>query len=127
MGTFPSKPRQMITLLVNDLSVATSNRQILVTYYGRPHQHLILMTSSFLRLSHFPTLFCDSIHPIFLLTSVHSCSIFFCAHHFICYFPGSNRGLTTCMWITSVHSSLLVFRLTYTFQLLTGHPHLDVP
>lgn len=48
-GTVPNKPRQIITLLVNDLSVATPNGQIFGTYTDDLYQYLILMALSFLK------------------------------------------------------------------------------
>lgn len=41
----------MVTLLVNDLFVPTSNRQISVLFVSELYPYLLLMTSSFLKLS----------------------------------------------------------------------------
>ena len=40
----------------------------------------------------------------------------------MCYFPGSNHDLTTYMWVTSIHCSLLMLRYTYISSSLLNTP-----
>lgn len=100
----------MIPLVVHDFSVATTSGQISAPIY-------VWVTPLGFDVDDFLKLF-----PVF---SVIPCTLFFSQPlstpapssyvltTSMCYFPGSNHDLTTYIWVTSIHCSLLMLRCTY--------------